>query len=95
MIVIHFCFVDVVSKEFFVSLVAFVSSVSNRNSTLRFHRFMGLEKKKMMIHLRGDAAAAAADGPDCSLSLSRFLFIHSSPSLHTRSLSVSLYKISA
>ncbi len=35
---------------------------------------MGLEKKKMMIHLRGDAAAAAADGPDCSLSLSLVFF---------------------
>jgi hypothetical protein len=54
---------------------------------------MGLEKKKMMIHL-GVMLLLPPPGR-IVLSLLRFLFIHSSPSLHTRSLSVSLYNISA
>jgi len=70
--------VGLVSKEFFFSLFfvcvcSFIdSSVSNRNSTLHFlSSFYGAEKKDDDSS-RGEAAAAT---PDCSLSLSNFLFI--------------------
>jgi hypothetical protein len=58
---------------------------------------MGLKKKRKKDDdsFRVVAATAVA-APDCSLSLSssRFLF-YSSSSLHARSLSISLYNVSA